>query len=91
MCVCGWTRAQVVVQCHGSAGQAVGLAGPPPLRMTLFISLQTQIGLLASESGQGRSAASLWLSFMRGSGASSNIHVQTSLSDPLLSKALRLG
>lgn len=89
--MCGWTRAQVVVQCHGSAGQAVGLAGPPPLRMTLFISLQTQIGLLASESGQGRSAASLWLSFMWGSGASSNIHVQTSLSDPLLSKALRLG
>lgn len=66
VCVCGWMRAQIVVQCHGSAGQAVGLAGPPPLSMALFISLQTQIGLLASESGQGRSAASLWQSFMQG-------------------------
>lgn len=87
--MCGWMRAQVVVQCHGSAGQAVGLAGPPPLSMALFISLQTQIGLLASESGQGQSAASLWLSFTPG--LLPNIHVQTSLSDSLLSEALRLG
>lgn len=90
--MCGWMRAQVVVQCHGSAGQAVGLAGPPPLSMALFISLQTQIGLLASESGQGQSGASLWVLFMgAGMGLLPNIHVQTSLSDPLHSEALRLG
>jgi len=64
--VCMWLGegTQVVVQCHGSAGQAVVLAGPPPLSMALFISLQTQIGLLASESGQGISGASLWVLFM---------------------------
>lgn len=88
LCVCGWMRAQVVVQCHGSAGQAVGLAGPPPLSMALFICLLTKIGLLASESGQGQSGASLWVLFM--GGCLPNIHVQTSLSDPLHSEALRL-
>lgn len=71
MCACGWTNAQVVVQCHVSAGRAISLASPPPLSTALFISFQTQIGLLASESRQGQSAASLWLSFMWGSWASS--------------------